>query len=213
MARKNKGQMFIIAAIIFVIGLVVIKNSLTLHQFLENKRFVESGLEKLEFQNIKKEIDKVIQISYDNKENLVENINNFILFARDVLSTHLSNLNGILIETIHDEVVANSDMQINITLLNLIGNIEILNITFNNSTRSFSDIQEGTIINTYFIFNTNSDNNYTLNFYYKTSTENAYESLVIPVEIGRSKFVGFFDIRLNSERAEYRDKFIRIVSW
>jgi hypothetical protein len=199
----SKGQLFIITGVIVVIVIILLKNSLSLVEILENKRYLESGLENLEFKNIEDEIVKTVQISYTQKENITGNVNNFAKFVRSSLSARMVELNGFFVESIY------SDSQLNTTVFNFLGNeINFLNLTLNTSTpqsQLFYAIEDGALRETNFTFD--AQGNYSLKIFYNTSYENTTEEIIISYEAGKSKFTGFFDLRLISSRGEYRDKF------
>ena len=67
-----------------------------------------------------------------------------------------------------------------------------------------------TAVETNFTFG--SQGNYSLKVFYNTSHENKTEEIIIPYETGKSKFTGFFDLRLISSRGENRDKFTETVT-
>lgn len=204
----SKGQLFILTSIIVIIVLVLLKTSLSLVKVLENKRYLEAGLETLELRNIEDEVFKAIQIGYLQKENITGNVNNFTSFVRSSLSTRMIDLNGIFVESIYS-----NSSQLNTTVLNLLGKqIGFLNLTLNCSTpqsQTFSSLDDGMIVKTNFTFD--SYGNYRLRLFYNTSSENKTEDIIISYENGKSKFVGFFDIRFLSSRGDYRDKFTETV--
>jgi len=203
----SKGQLFLIAGIIVVIVLVLLKNSLSLVEILENRRYLEAGLENQEFKNIEDEIVKAIQISYSQKENITENVNNFAKFVRSSLSAKAIELNGLFVESIY------SGNQLNTTAFNFLGSeIDFLNLTLNTSTpqtQLFYAIEDGTLKETSFTLDVQG--NYSLKVFYNNSYENGSEEIIISYENGKSKFIGFFDLRLVSSRIENRDKFIETV--
>ncbi|MDI6798498.1 MAG: hypothetical protein QMD12_00665 [Candidatus Aenigmarchaeota archaeon] len=206
----GKGQMFLIIAIVAVIALALIKTSLSTYQILEKKRYLEAGLERLEFQNAREELLRTIEYSVYQKENITKSVEDFIKFARSYFKTKTIDLNGLAAELILPNVTAETNTSLNVTILNLLGiEIQNLNLTFSydNSTRNFVAIRDGETVETSFIFNTSSNVNYSLSVYYLTSYENRTENITVPVEIGKSKFVGLFDLRLKSDRAEQRDIF------
>jgi hypothetical protein len=123
----KKGQMFLIVSIITIIALMLLKTSLSLVKIIETKRYLEAGLERLEFQNIKDEAIKTIQISY-TQENMTKNLVDYLKFAKSVLSMKAIDLNSILVETVHPNVTPNTSTMLNVTVLNLLGR-EIQNLT------------------------------------------------------------------------------------
>jgi len=205
--------MFLIMAIIIVVILTILKISLGLTQIIENKRYMESGLETQQFQNIKDEVIKTIETSYYQNAEITENVENFLKFVRSYLLEEAMDLNGFVVESIHPNVSVGEDTKLNVTVINLLGTeLLSLSLTFN-STKNFSFIDDEEKVQTDFIFNTDLDANYTLSVFYLTSYGNETNNITIPVEIGKSKFIGLFDLRLISPRIELRDKFTRAYTF
>lgn len=202
-----KGQIFLIIAIITIVALMMLRISLDLNKIMENKRYLESGLERQEFQNMEDEIVKSIVISSKNTTAIASNTNDFAKFARGSLTSRGEELNGFLVHSIFPTVVAGTDTRLNVTVLNILGTeIVTLNLSLNSSSQMFYSIPDSGSVETNFTFTTSSNANYTLTAYYLTAYENKTEEINIPAEIGKSKYVGFFDLRLISSRLEQRDR-------
>jgi len=204
--------MFLVLSVIIITTLILLKTSLNAASVLETKNYLESGFERTEFQNVRDEISKVIQISY-NQTNITGNLNEFVRFARNSFGSRAMDVNGIFIETVHPTVLAATDTRLNVTVYNFLGSsLKYLNLSLNGTEKTFFDIIDNKVVETSFTINAPSSQNYILWIFYNTSTTNSSESFTIPVEIGKRKFVGFFDLRLVSSRSENRDKFIEIVT-
>ena len=202
----KKGQMFLIAAIFIIVILALIKTSFNIYQLLENKRYLESSLEKEEFQNFKEELIKTVEYSIYQKENITRNTEEFIKFAKNSFKSRTIDLNGLAVEAIYPKVYANTNTQLNVTVFNFLGEeIKELNLTFNSSSQTFS-LPDSSSHSVQFLFNTPSDYNYTLFVSFLTSTKNKTEEILIPVEINESKFVGFFDLEILSPRGQLKEK-------
>lgn len=197
-----------IIGIITIMFLIMLRISFDLTKIIESKRYLELGLEREQFKNIRSEVLKSISISYHKKENITKNVEDFLRFSRDHLKREAIDFNSFVVGSLYPNVSVNTDTRLNVSILNFLGTeIQNLDLTFNSSTKNFTSVKDGSTIETYFIFNTSSDINYTLTTYYLTSYENRTENITIPVEIGKSKFIGFFDLRLISDRLEQKDKF------
>lgn len=204
---KNKGQMFLIMALVIIIVIVMLKISLNLTKIMEDKRYLEAGLERLEFQNIRNELIKTVQISYSQPENISQNVNEFARFARDSYFARAIDIKGIFLQTLQVNVTSGELARINVTVLNAMdAEINTLNLTFNGTEQIFRTIANMRSINTNFTF-TGGSYNFTLTMFYNTSYENATERIIIPTEAGKQKATAFFDIRMITSRAELRDKF------
>lgn len=208
-----KGQIFLIIAIITIVTLMMLRVSLDLNKIMENKRYLESGLERQEFQNVKDEIVKSIVISSKNTAAIANNVNDFAKFARSSLAGRTGELKGLFVHSVHPSVSTGVDTRLNVTVLNILGQeVVTLNLSLNGSSQIFSSVKDSSTIETNFTFTTSSNANYTLSAYYLTAYENKTEEVTIPVEIGKSKYVGFFDLRLVSERLEQRDRFTQMYT-
>jgi hypothetical protein len=200
--------MFIILALIIVTVLVMIKVSLNLSKIIENKRYIEAGLDHMEFLNIRNEFSKIVQITYSQPSNISTQLHEFTRFTRQVMSSRAIDFKNILVETTYPTITAGSSAIVNISILNgLTTQIQSLNITFGSSQQIFANMADLSTIATNFTITPSSNTNYTLSVFYNTSYENSTETITIPVEIGKSKFIGFFDIQIITNRGEFRDKF------
>ena len=207
-----KGQFFLISGLIVIIVLLLIKSSLNLAEIIENKRSLEVSLERKEFSNIRDELMNTIELSYNRNE--TKNVENYIVYVRQRLKFRAVDLDGIAIESSFTRVTSGSDTGLNVTVMNFLGEtISSLNVTFSydGSSQTSSNVVDNTTVKKDFTFSTVSDVNYTLTVNYATSTESKQYSIQIPVEIGKSKFIGFFDLRAKSLRAETKDEFSKVV--
>jgi hypothetical protein len=206
----RKGQIFLILGIITVILLISLRASLNLMKILETKRYLEIGLERKEFQNIKDEVLKRVEISLQ-AENVTNKTEEFLSFSRDVMKERTMDFNSFLVQTIHPNVNAGTDTRLNVTVLNYLGaNIQTLNLSFSydyTANQSFSSVADRGRVDANFTFNTNSNTSYILTVYYSLGGEGDTENIIVPVEIGKSKLTGFFDLKLISNRGEHRDNF------
>ncbi|MEM5773136.1 MAG: hypothetical protein QXL86_02825 [Candidatus Aenigmatarchaeota archaeon] len=205
-----KGQFFLISGAIVVVVLLLIKGSLNLTQIIENKRSLEVSMERKEFLNLKQQLIKTIEYSYNKNES--EKIENYLNYVRGRLKSRTMDLTGIAIESTYKNVTASVDSSLNVTVYNLLGEtITNLTLDFNGSIEQFYNIEDEKSVESSFIFNTNLDVNYTLTVNYTTSKESKQYRILIPVEVGRSKFIGFFDLRIKGFRVENKDEFSKIV--
>ncbi len=207
----RKGQIFITIAVITVVVIILIKTSLNLTNVLETKRFLELGLERLEFKNQRSELSRIMQVSY-NLTNISENINNFMSFAKDSFSGRATILTGVGLLASLPQVNQGQNTRLNVTFMNYMDeDITSLNLTFNNSQQNFTSVGKSSAFTTSFVFATQSSLNFSLLMNFTTSTTNSTENITIPVELGTSKFVGYFDIKISSNRLEQRDKFTETI--
>jgi hypothetical protein len=184
---------------------------LDLAQIIENKRSLETSMEKKEFLNVKDELLKTIDYSY--KKNESEKIENFIVYVRQRLKAKAIELDGIAIETEVNNVVENSPVSLNVTIFNFLGeSIQSLNLNFscNGSSQSLSNIPDNSSRRVEFTF-IGSNENCSLNVNYTTPKESKQYKIQILVEIGKNKFFGFFDLRMKGLTSEIRDEFLKVV--
>ncbi len=204
---SGKGQMFFIAALVAILIMVTLRTSLNISGILENKKNLEIGLERQQFQNVRSELVMTVQLSYGTKLNISTNMNNFAKFLKDGLRSDAIDFSGVMVQSAYTNATASVDTRLNVTVLNILGsNMQTLNLSFNNVNQIFS-LSDSSITDTNFTFNTASNTNYTLTMYWQTAAENRTEEITIPVVIGKGRLVAFFDIRMKSNRVEQRDKF------
>jgi len=201
--KRSKGQVFIILSIIIIMVMVMLKTGLNISQIMENKRYLESGFEQMQFQNIKNEALKTVQISYN--KNITNNLDSFMRFARQITSSKAMDLTGIVVTASYNHSTA--PYVVNVTMLNMLGTeISYLNITFNTSSAEFTRVTDGMIAQATFTGNYETMD-HIMTLYYNTSTANSTDYVTIPFNTGKSKLTAFFDISLKSDRSEQRDVF------
>jgi hypothetical protein len=207
-----KGQMFIIAALIVIITIIALKNSLSLANVLENQRHLVAGLDALEFNNIISEMARVLQISFNSPTNMTNNLNNFNSFVHDLLTTKSVEFDSLLVETYYSNLTANVNTAVNITVYNSLGtDMKLLNLTFNGTSQTFSLANQNSLY-TGFIINTSVSTNQTLTIFYSTYSTSQTETVTIPLTIGSSKYVTFYDIRYITNRGQQSDKFTNVIT-
>ncbi|MEM5790822.1 MAG: hypothetical protein QXP77_02135 [Candidatus Aenigmatarchaeota archaeon] len=196
-----KGQAFIILSIFLVLILFLVKN-------LSSSLNLEKEIEEFEFKNLKEEVSSVALFSFQDYSNISKNIEDFLRFSRNSFSSRGKIFNCFFLGVYYQNITENEQTDLNITVLNLLGHeLKILNITFSydDSSKIFYSIQDGEKIQTSFSFNISSSSNCTLKIF-SFNYENWTEKIEIPLEIGKSKFIGFFSMSLEN-RIRIRDKF------
>jgi hypothetical protein len=207
---KMKGQFFLISALVVVVVLSLIKSSLNLTQIIEKKRSLEVSMERKEFSNIRQGLIKTVEYSYNKNES--EKIENYIVYVRKRLKARAADLSGIAIESNLRDVTEGSLSSLNVTIFNFLGDIiKVLNLSFScDGSSQFSNIPDNSSIKVDFTF-IGQDENCSLAVNYKTSKEEENYEILIPVEIGKDKFIGFFDLRMRGLIVESRDEFSKVV--
>ncbi|MEM7825422.1 MAG: hypothetical protein QW412_01005 [Candidatus Aenigmatarchaeota archaeon] len=197
-----KGQSFLITAIIFIMVLVLIKSSIIFQQPQEETLIF------FEFENLKEEVIKSVEYSVYEKENITKNLENFIEFSRSSFRRKALDFKSLILEVSVPNALESNEL--NISIKNLLGcEIIFLNLTFNNSAKIFESIEDGEKINTSFLFSQNQNRNYNLTIFYKTPYTQDFEELEIEVEIGKNKFLGFFDVMIEGKNIKLKDKIMK----
>jgi len=200
--------MFLILSIVIVVLLVMLKSGLNLTKIMQNQQYMQSGLERMEFQNIKSEMEKTIQICY-GQGNMSDCLDDFFKFSRESSKARAVDLSGYIVESSYS--YPETSNQLNVSVFNGFGTeMNTLNLTLNSSSQIFRSIQDVSSISTTFSVSTGSS--YILTVFYNTSYENKTDTVNIPVSSGKGKFITFFDLKMVSNRVEYRDQLTDTVN-
>lgn len=206
-----KGQLFIITGLIIIVILTGLKSSLSLSKVLEQQRTLVEGLDALSFSNARSEMIRTLQISYNSTTNMTNNLINFDGFLRDTLTGQGVEFDSLLIESYYPSLAANTNTNLNVVVYNSLGTqLQFLNLTYNGASATTSVGSQGTYQTT-FTINTATSTNQSLLVFYNTSTASQSENITIPLNIGNSTYISFFDLRYISFRGQQSDKFTYIV--
>jgi hypothetical protein len=213
MDAMRKGQMFIIMAIIVVTVLVLLKTQMNLSDILMNKVTLESDMSQLKLGNIVNEEKNNLQVNYLRNMSMMDYVVNFTNFARSVSSASAEALNGLVIGSYIANTSASASTNINVTVYNFLSLPAGVNITFtyDNSVANFS-LSDSSSMSQNFSFSTASSTEYFLHVIYATSAEARTANITLPVTIGGSKFIGFYDLRLTTNTGTYTSKFVQNVT-
>jgi len=207
-----KGQMFIIAALVMIVVMVSLRSNLSLANVLENQRHLVSSFDTLEFSNIRSEMVRTLYISYNSTANMTNNLNNFNSFVRDVMTAKSVEFDSLIVETYYTNLTANQNTTVTVNVLYSLGkDMQFLNLTFNGTSQTFS-LANQNVLQTTFAVNTSVTINQTLTVFYNTTSTNQTETITIPLVIGGSKYVTFFDLRYISANGQQSDKFTNTIS-
>jgi len=138
----------------------------------------------------------------------------YIKFARDYFDSRTIDFEVLGIASMCPTVNVSNSTRINFTVSNFLGReIDFMNLTFSatNFSTTLSKLQDGISVDANSTFTTSTTINYTLTVFWNTTQENRTETINIPAEIGKSKFIGFYDILLKSSRLTQRDKITKII--
>lgn len=202
-----KGQTFIILSTILILIIFLVGRLNPTEIGVERIRKEEIG-----FDNLKEEILRTLQISFGNYSNMSRNVNNFAKFLRKSFTRESMEFDSFFVEIFYPKVFAGTRTELKVTVLNLLrSELRVLNLTFSydNSFKEFYSVEDESVVETNFSFSTSSNVNYTLTLFYQTSYENRTKGISIPVEVGKSKFIGFFYLKL-SNKIELTDELTKI---
>jgi len=207
MEGRMKGQFFIIAAIITILILVLIKTNTQIGKIIETKRYVEANLESKELVNVEEQLEKVL--SYSFNKNIFSNAKKFLRYAKLSFFGRGKELKILSIANKYENAVASAANTLEVEILNLLDTtISQLNVSFSydfTQNKTFENVEENETISTTFTFSFTVPDNYTLYVTYLTPSEQKTYSVRIPIEEG-SKFVGYFDIRLEGLVSKNEDE-------
>ncbi|MCX6821692.1 MAG: hypothetical protein NTW30_02830 [Candidatus Aenigmarchaeota archaeon] len=200
---KNKGQMFIIVAVIMIVVLVILKTGVNLPDIMQKNRESEGKFEHDFFVNVVDELTKTIDVSYYQPINITNNVYSFANFTRKKMTEHLQDFQFLYVSCITPKSSGSDTMNVSvITMLN-----KPINATLRIST---SLVQSGNNDNMMdmSIWNTNftitQGNNYILTVGYNGTYS---ENITIQTKTNGSVYVGFFDTTLIGSETTYKDKF------
>jgi len=115
---ENKGQMFLITAIIIIVILVLLRTSINIPEILQKEKELKTRFEKEFFQNTVDELVKVIDISYHQPSNITDNVFSFANFTRKKMAERLQDFNFFYVNTITP--VSQGSDTMNVTIVNLL---------------------------------------------------------------------------------------------
>lgn len=214
--KKMKGQMYIVAAIIIVSVLALIRTGLSVSQLTENKRALENSLERFEFENFRNELVNSMSINLNSSENISSDVIRFIDFSKTIFGGKNEKLEGLFVGALYNNVTSNTDERLNITVYNFFDvPLDSINLNFSSnilSNQTFNNIAPNQGVTTNFTFNINANRNFSLHIFYKNNLESGRtENVTVLAELSKTKFVGFFDIRLTGRLSQQRDLFSQTI--
>jgi len=115
---KNKGQMFLITAVIIIVTLIILVTTSNLTNILQEKRELEGSFERDFFINIVDELVKVIEISYHQSTNITNNVFDFGNFTRKKMKERLLDFEFLFVGSITPN--SNGTDTMNVSVINLL---------------------------------------------------------------------------------------------
>ena len=200
---KDKGQVFLITAVIMIIILVLLRIGTNLPDIIQRGRKLEGQFEKDFFINVAHELSKVIEISYHQSNNITNNVYNFGNFTRKKMTEKMQEFEFLYVGCITPKSSGSDTM--NVSAINLLNEPINLTLTLNSTptqTRNRDNFVDYNSYNTSFSITQGTHYVITVS-YNRTYVEN----ITIETVSGKSKYVGFFDTTLIGKETTYKDKF------
>jgi len=143
---KNKGQMFLITAVIIIVILVLLKTSINLPDILQREKELKSRFEKEFFSNIVDELFKVIDISYHQSNNITNNVFDFGNFTRKKMTERLQTFNFFYVGAITPTNQTSTTM--NVTVINLLNKNTSVTLNLNGTIKRPTPTATATAVDT-----------------------------------------------------------------
>jgi hypothetical protein len=200
---RNKGQMFIITAVIMIVVLIILKTGVNIPDIMQKNRELEGKFEHDFFINVADELTKTIDISYHQSINITNNVFDFANFTRKKMTEHLQDFQFLYVSCITPKSSGTDTM--NVSLINMLN--KSINATLQISTSPMQSSNNDNMLDMS-IWNTNftitQGNNYILTVGYNGTYS---ENITIQTKINGSVYIGFFDTTLIGSETTYKDKF------
>jgi len=200
---RNKGQVFLISAIILIVVLIILRVGINLPDVIQNTKKLEENFEKDFFINVVNELVKTIEISYYQPDNMTNNVYNFGNFTRKKMTERLQEFEFLYVSSITPKSSGIDDM--NVSVINLLNKPINLTLTLDGTptqTRNHDNMVDYSSYDTSFYIEQGT--NYILTVSYNR-TYNEY--ITIETKPWISKYIGFFDVTLIGKETTYKDKF------
>ena len=198
--RGRKGQMFVIGAILILIGLIVLKNLLGVYSTAEEKRYQESVILDKQLRNIRDEYKYIIATaSMQNDANAsgISYLSNFSSLIRN-------DMNG---RIVYMFIFANGTTQkFSVNVGNFVN--DKINVTVNATSSNpngyvYGSMDDKANLTKEFNATINGTINVTLKYLYR----NINFTEMVPVNVStKSRAAGFFDITLEGSDIYVRSK-------
>jgi len=200
---KNKGQFFLITAVMIIVTLIILKTNVDIPSVVQKKRELEGRFEKEFFINTANELVKTIEISYHQSNNITRNVHDFANFTRKKMIERSLDFQFLYVGSI----TPNSSVpdKMNVSIINLLNKPINLTLILNSTTpQTFNHDNMIDYNRNDTSFDINQDTHYILTVSYNGTYE---ENVTIETESKKSKYVGLFDITLIGSETTYKDKF------
>jgi hypothetical protein len=193
--------MFLILAAIIVVILVLLKISVNLPDILQRERELKARFEEEFFMNVVDELVKVVEISYYQSSNITNNVFDFGNFTRKKMTERLQSFEFLFVGSITPASEGQATM--NVTVVNLLNKPINATLQLNGSVPVNNSEMEDSSSWTVSYSITQGETHILTVGYNGTYSEN----VTIETKVGKSVYVGFFDVTLTGTETTYKDKF------
>jgi hypothetical protein len=211
MFGRNKGQFFLLFSLVIIMVIFSIFFSFPSEQLSKSRENLENYVYLSILSNIEEEQQKIFEYFYFNSS-LKDFEKNFSVYIRGKLELRNIEFKNVFLLASYDNIEANNQETLNISLLNLLGNeMNNINITFtyDNSSKLLSSLSDGNFFETSFSFNISSNVDYNLILEFSNNEKEEYK-INIPLRIGKSKKIGFWVNSLQAERFYIKKDFFEV---
>ncbi|MEM5803068.1 MAG: hypothetical protein QXO57_03900 [Candidatus Aenigmatarchaeota archaeon] len=186
-----KGQIYLITIVVIALALVGLRLASSPQTSIEQIKLLESSLQSKIFQNLWKEYENNMVISYLDDINL--NTYDFSNFTRKLTQEKALRFDFLFIGSLANY----SSSQINVTVLNFLHERIDFILTLNSTPEQSvsSSLEDQGLFSTNFSFTPGET--YNLNF--KISNQNYEQNITINTNATKNVYVGFFDLTLISD--------------
>lgn len=134
---KNKGQMFIIVAVIMIAVLIILKTGVNIPDIMQKNRESEGKFEHDFFVNVVDELTKTIDVSYYQPINITNNVYSFANFTRKKMTEKLQNFKLLYVGSITP--ASNGSDTMNVTVINLLNKNTNVTLNMNGTIKTCSN--------------------------------------------------------------------------
>jgi len=200
---KDKGQVFLISAVILIVILVILRIGINLPDVIQSSRKLEGNFEKDFFINVANELVKTIEISYYQPDNITNNVYDFGNFTRKKMTEKIQEFEFLYVGSITPKSRGTDKM--NVSVINLLNKPINLTLTLNSTTPQTRNNDNMVDYSSHDIsFDIIQGTNYILTVDYNRTYN---ENITIETKPWENKYIGFFDITLIGKQTTYKDKF------
>lgn len=198
---KNKGQIFLILAVITVVVLILLRLTVNLPDITQRERKLQGAFERKFFTNSIEELKKTVEISTNQPVNITTNVFDFANFTRNRMIERLSDFEMLYVSTWTQK----TGSQMNVSVINLLNQHLTMTLTLNSSpalTQTNSSLFNMSRWDTNFSISPGTDYKITIRY------NNTYgENVTMRTLNGQGFFTSYFDATLRGKEATYKNKF------